>query len=1056
MAKSPLSRVVQRIRGIMLQRGGDGITDGHLLELFIAERDDAAFEALLRRHGPPVLGVCRRVLDNEQDAEDAFQTTFLVLARKAGSIRPRQMVGNWLYGVAYRTAQEARRARARRKAREKRLSEMPRPHKMDDSSADLRQVLDRELTRLPDNYRAAIVLCDLEGMTQKQVAQQLGWPEGTVASRLARARALLAKRLVRHGPLLSAASLAAALAQSAAPACVPPTLALSTLNAASLLAAGKAAASGIVSANVMNLMEGVMKSMLMTKLKVTTALVLAVGVIAAGMAGFTFRLLAADEPQNSAAKAAQRAGSKAPDKDTKPNKGLDDVERLQGEWHAVDFERDGKSPRQDPTGIRMTFKGDELIMGEGKSSVVYKYRLASEKAPRELHLTILFDGKDKGQSFRCIYLLDKAELKICMPLGPESAHPTEFKTKVGDGLVLFVLRRPDDAAAVIVAANKSGDVASIKRKWLRSDAPPDGNYKLSFVRPVDEVTFCLIKLETKDQKQSASLIDTDPLWKVSNARIVGPTTPFSLSPNSLGQASAKSGQIRVVLATPMGEGVFDGRFTSGSLEARGSLEVSQGGEVLPATLRATDLTKLKYTVRELPTTRLQEALLLGRAAQNLKRNAEGATDVEEKARLLKKAALRQKQALAEAPKLFKVGFEKYADDPHVFDAALAAAQLATKYRIGPEQLAGMIAKADEAAKSYGRLWHLEFNAKIAGALANQKDYADLALEIASRLDKELVGGDAGGLRARALKALAAAQASAGHPDAAKEALARLLDVEALLDRDYRERIPPFKVDVFKGRKAASDRAVVLELFTGAQCPPCVAAEVAFDALHKTYQPAELVLIQYHLHIPGPDPLTNRDSEARWEYYGKSFPDEARGVPTTLFNGKPKESGGGAIADAEGRYNKYREVIDPLLETDSAAKLSASAVRRDNKINIQAEVAGLKNPGTDVRLRLLLVEETIRYVGPNRVRFHHDVVRGVVGGADGFALSDKNSKHAATVDVDALRKSLGAFLDDYERDWQPFPNSDRPLDLANLRVIALVQDDATREILQAALVEVKER
>ena len=184
----------------------------------------------------------------------------------------------------------------------------------------------------------------------------------------------------------------------------------------------------------------------------------------------------------------------------------------------------------------------------------------------------------------------------------------------------------------------------------------------------------------------------------------------------------------------------------------------------------------------------------------------------------------------------------------------------------------MIARAEKAAANYGRRWHLEFNSKIAILLAPQKDYAALALELASRLDKELVSGDNSALRARALKALAGAQANAGHPEAAKEAgAARLVGVEAMLDRDYRERVPPFKAEVFKGRKAPSDRAVVLELFTGTQCPPCVAAEAAFDALHKTYQPADLVLIQYHVHIPGPDPLANPDSQAlRWEYYGKTF------------------------------------------------------------------------------------------------------------------------------------------------------------------------------------------
>jgi hypothetical protein len=651
---------------------------------------------------------------------------------------------------------------------------------------------------------------------------------------------------------------------------------------------------------------------------------------------------------------------------------------------------------------------------------------------------------------RTIYSLEKGELKICMPQGEKSTRPMEFKTKDGDGLVLFVLRRPKEAAAAIAAANRPDDPASIKRKWLRTNMAPDGNYKLSYVNGIYEDTCCLIKLETIEAKQTASLVDAHKLG------ISGVRAEASSLPPFSGPDAAPNVPIRIILATSRGEGVFDGAFTSGSLQARGYLEVFQGGEVLPAILRASDLTKLKYSKRELPSTALQKALWLGRTAKNLKLNGEAQKESEEKDRLLKKADLRLKEELAQAAKLFKEGFEKYADDPLVFEAALAAAQFATKYRIGPEQLRDMIAKADEVAKTYGRRWHLEFNAKVADVLAPQSDHAALALEIASNLDKELAPSDAAGLRARALKALAAAQTSAGRPEAAKKTLTRLAEVEATLDRDYRQRVPPFKAEVFKGRQAASDRAVVLELFTGTQCPPCVAAEVAFDALHKTYRPAELVLVQYHLHIPGPDPLANRDSEARAEYYDKSYKDDVAGVPATLFNGKPEARGGGPIGDAEGKYKEYRAVIEPLLETENAAKLSASAVREGDKISIQAEVAGLKKTGNDIRLRLLLVEETIRYVGGNRVRFHHDVVRSLVGGADGFALTEKNSKHTATVDVDALRKSLSRYLDDYERDWQPFPNSDRPLDLAHLRVIALVQDDATREILQAALIEVVER
>jgi hypothetical protein len=214
----------------------------------------------------------------------------------------------------------------------------------------------------------------------------------------------------------------------------------------------------------------------------------------------------------------------------------------------------------------------------------------------------------------------------------------------------------------------------------------------------------------------------------------------------------------------------------------------------------------------------------------------------------------------------------------------------------------------------------------------------------------------------------------------------------------------------------------------------------------------LVLLQYHLHVPGPDPLANADNEARFAYYGKKFPAAAEGVPTTLFNGKPDGGYGGPMTQAEAKYQQYRKLIDPLLETPSVAKLSLSAVQQGNQVNIQAEVADLQKPGRDVRLRLFLVEQMVRYVGGNRVRFHHHVVRSMVGNAEGFALTEKDSKHTAMIDLGVLRQSLSKYLEDFHH-RRPFPNSDRPLDLAQLRVIALVQDDATREILQAAEAEI---
>jgi RNA polymerase sigma-70 factor (ECF subfamily) len=145
-------------RAVLLENGG-GLSDGQLLEGFVRQRDEAAFEALVRRHGPMVLGVCRRVIGHESDAEDAFQAAFLVLVRRAASIVPREKVGNWLYGVAYRTALEARKTMLRRRNKEKPLHDVLDPETPSNAGQDLAELLDRELSRLPDKYRLPLVLC---------------------------------------------------------------------------------------------------------------------------------------------------------------------------------------------------------------------------------------------------------------------------------------------------------------------------------------------------------------------------------------------------------------------------------------------------------------------------------------------------------------------------------------------------------------------------------------------------------------------------------------------------------------------------------------------------------------------------------------------------------------------------------------------------------------------------------------------------------------------------------------------------------------------------------
>jgi RNA polymerase sigma factor (sigma-70 family) len=288
MATRQVNTVLQQLRRVVRLREEARVSDAQLLGCFIERRDEAAFETLVRRHGPMVLGVCRRLLRNPHDAEDAFQATFLVLVRKATSISPRALVGNWLYGVAYQTALKARVAAARRQTRERQVMDMPDPEARADVWPDLQPLLDAELSRLPDKYRVPVVLCDLEGKTRKEAAAQLGWPEGTLSGRLSRAREMLAKRLVRRGLTLSAGALALLLAENAARACLPHMLAQSTVKAGILLAAGKVVG-GVVSAQALALSEGVVHAMLTAKLKIACVVMMAVAVLGFGASALTQR-----------------------------------------------------------------------------------------------------------------------------------------------------------------------------------------------------------------------------------------------------------------------------------------------------------------------------------------------------------------------------------------------------------------------------------------------------------------------------------------------------------------------------------------------------------------------------------------------------------------------------------------------------------------------------------------------------------------------------------------------------------------------------------------------
>jgi RNA polymerase sigma factor (sigma-70 family) len=306
------STLVPTLRRVVLAREAADRPDADLLAAFTRDRDADAFAELVRRHGPMVLGVCRRLVGDYHAADDAFQAVFLVLARRAAAVRPRSAVGSWLYGVAYRTAVKARAVLARRRSREKQVDAMPEPPAStppEDLWSDIRPVIDEELARLPERLRLPVVLCDLEGRPQRQVARHLGVSQPALAGRLASARRLLAGRLTRRGVALSGGALAAVLTGHAS-AAVSPRAADGLARAAEAVCAGSGVGS-LVSAQAIQLSEGVMRMMLLAKLRTAAAAALTALALTTGL-GFGLVSARGSDPRPEDAPTPGAAGATKP------------------------------------------------------------------------------------------------------------------------------------------------------------------------------------------------------------------------------------------------------------------------------------------------------------------------------------------------------------------------------------------------------------------------------------------------------------------------------------------------------------------------------------------------------------------------------------------------------------------------------------------------------------------------------------------------------------------------------------------------------------------------
>jgi hypothetical protein len=368
-------------------------------------------------------------------------------------------------------------------------------------------------------------------------------------------------------------------------------------------------------------------------------------------------------------------------------------------------------------------------------------------------------------------------------------------------------------------------------------------------------------------------------------------------------------------------------------------------------------------------------------------------------------------------------------------------------RVPVGDVRGWVEKADRTAEAYGVRWQQAVAQRQAQALAGKKEYAAIALAQAQRAERLLTPSDPSATRVAVLETLARLLRPGG--DAAE-----LRRVEALLGqaeaRDYEEYLArfPFKPDPYPGRQGPGNRVVLVELFTGAESPADVAADLAYDGLARTYKPTEVLRLQFHLDIPFPDPLTNATAVARQKYYGVT------GTPSAFVNGKPIADAGGPAQRAVERFTQYRKLIDTPLELPAMAKVGVTAARAGDRLTVRAKVSELAKPGERMRLRLFVAEEVVRHSGGNGVRYHHMVVRGAAGAPGGFPLRQATSEHAAELGIGELRKALAADLEKFEKYNGELPNPDRLLALKKLVVVALVQDDGTQEVIQSAQAEVR--
>jgi RNA polymerase sigma factor (sigma-70 family) len=441
MAATPVSPVVRYVRQLAAAHLAEAVPDEQLLERYARRRDEAAFAALVRRHGPLVLGACRRVLRDGHAAEDVFQATFVVLARKAAAAQRPRALGPWLYGVATRTALKVRGRDARRRTAERQAAVADGAADAPDGLLwrDLRPVLDEAVAALPEHFRVPFVLHHLEGATVAEVARRLGCPQGTVAARLARAKERLRGRLAHRGLTASAAALTALLSQQAAPAGVPAALVVSTATAATVAAGPQV----IGAATAAALTQGGVQAMFLTKVKVTAALLLVAGVAWAGV-GWFGPATAGGGPVAVAEERAVANGGQGVTPKAAPRGGAG-VKRLNDDANASDFRRStaaqpipaggwaDENPPDRAAILRALpkVKGVPYVYEESRDDLEFTVEKVSDQVAEPRYYPLIGPARLRTSHYKCtVYFTETIQ----------SSYPFPFQSKRRRVVTVFIDR----------------------------------------------------------------------------------------------------------------------------------------------------------------------------------------------------------------------------------------------------------------------------------------------------------------------------------------------------------------------------------------------------------------------------------------------------------------------------------------------------------------------------------------------------------------------------------------------------------------------------------------